>query len=150
VTAKHPCWPWRCQHGCFVRLAAMKQTSLDERTLKALLKDIVSQWPKERARDQEATLTTLRRYLADDFDPLDLLNYVQAVASVEEIQRSGDIARILFYDSDGTLQRAIFDVSDTEGLKLKSLAFQCPACFGTGINNGATCTLCDGSGWGAA
>jgi hypothetical protein len=30
------------------------------------------------------------------------------------------------------------------------LNFQCPVCFGTGVNTGQRCQMCGGAGWGVS
>jgi hypothetical protein len=59
-------------------------------------------------------------------------------------------ATIVFYDIGGWSQRAIFERSEPDEWKLRSLTFQCPACIGGAIIDEGTCILCDGSGWGVS
>jgi hypothetical protein len=87
--------------------------------------------------------------LTDDFDSMDLANRVAAVAELSRVEVNDDQAIVEFWDLDGIHQRAKFRRVEGEW-KLQSLSFQCPVCFGTGINDDVTCIGCDGLGWGAA
>jgi hypothetical protein len=62
----------------------MEQEHLDVHRLHSFLTEIVSHWPKGPAADKGAIPASLRGYLADGFNAIDLLNYVQAVASIED------------------------------------------------------------------
>jgi hypothetical protein len=126
----------------------MKREPLDASKYVFLLKAIVARWPK--TEDEEAaSLRSLGDDLANGFDVVDLSNHIGSVAKVNRIETRSDGVFIYFVDTDGYPQRAIFEVPQSDKPKLKSMQFECPACFGDGINDGATCILCDGVGWGA-
>jgi hypothetical protein len=118
--------------------------------LVSLLKRIIARWPKAETEEVGAARDSLREYLADGFDVIDLHNCVESVAAVEKTEMKLDGAIVYFYDPDEILQRAVFERQKSEGWKLKSLTFQCPVCFGTGENESAQCVMCGGSGWGAS
>lgn len=122
----------------------------DEFGLVALLKGIINRWPKTPDVDIAAARHSLGDDLADDFDPIDLLNPVRSIAGVEAIETTGRRITIRFRDSDWELQQAIFESSPVGKWQLKSLKFQCPVCFGTGVNDGEACTMCGSCGWGAS
>ena len=127
----------------------MSRKPQDVPDLLPLLKSIVERWPKTGAEDLQHIQRTLSKNLAAGFNQLDLQNRVSAVAGVREVNTTIDsVAVVDFYDVDGCLQRAIFELSAPAEWKLKSLRFQCPVCFGSGENDGAACSMCDGSGWG--
>ena len=115
-----------------------------------LLKNIVMRWPKTAGADLDAIRSGLGSDLADGFDAVDLLNTVDSVVNVEAIEATDRRATIWFSDTDRALQRAVFELSPSGKWQLESLKFQCPVCFGTGINDGEKCGMCGGSGWGAS
>jgi hypothetical protein len=128
----------------------MSRKHPDVSSLVPLLKSIIERWPKTGAESLQDVQNALRENLAAGFDPLDLHNRVTAVAELEEVDtRIDDRAMVDFYDVDRWPQRAIFELSTSGAWKLKSLKFQCPVCFGSGENDGATCSICGGSGWGS-
>jgi hypothetical protein len=122
----------------------------DRAALVAVLKSIVELWPKHASDDITSARSRLQAYLADGFDPMDLLNRVTSVARVRRIVPSSTNAVIYFYDVDEILQRAVFELAKPSKWRLASLKFQCPVCFGGGMNDDEKCIMCGGSGWGAS
>jgi hypothetical protein len=128
----------------------MPTRQLDISGLSLLLQDIVERWPKTGKEDLAEIRKALQRDLADDFDAVDLLNRIESVAEIENVELIDGGAAVYFYDVDGCLQRALFDLPQSDRWKLKSLKFQCPVCFGSGVNDDKECSICGGSGWGAS
>lgn len=112
------------------------------------LRNIVSLWPKTEIRLTSPS-SALKDLVTSDFDVLDLASTISGVAQISEVEVAADSTTIDFLDFDDTPYRAIFK-SQSGDWKLKALKFQCPVCFGTGINEGETCIGCSGIGWGAA
>jgi hypothetical protein len=114
------------------------------------LKQVVALWPTGTSRS-ETMLDKLRPYLAESFEVVDLLNSVGSIVGIRECEiTSQGEASIYFYDRTECRQRAMLERAESSGWKLKSLKFECPICFGIGENDGAICTMCGGSGWGAS
>lgn len=110
-----------------------------------LLEKIVSLWPKKDEEPDES----LRALLTDDFDEIDFLDEVEEVLRILKVEEPEDgVVDIDFQDKIGDPHRAHFLGGQTSPL-LQWLKFECPGCFGTGVNNNETCILCDGLGWGA-
>lgn len=128
----------------------MSTKNADASVILPLLRSIVELWPKTGTENLEAVQISLRDRLAGTFDTVDLLNHVGSMATIKEFHGGVGSVSVDFSDEDGSLQRAIFELSDTDEWKLRSLKFQCPVCFGTGTNQGRTCTICNGKGWGAS
>lgn len=115
------------------------------------LRSIIEVWPKAGHQKEVPSIpSSLSEHLATNFDTVDLRNSVEAVAVVKEVGASAHAATVYFYDTDGTLQRAELTVAEEGRWRLVSLKFQCPACFGTGTNDGDGCTICGGRGWGVS
>lgn len=114
------------------------------------LKHVVALWPS-RKEELPDTLDKLRPHLAEGFEAIDLLNRPKSVVDIEKVETTpqGGVT-IYFYDEAEYLQRAELELSESGGWGLRSLKFQCPICFGTGENDGTSCTMCGGSGWGAS
>ncbi|OYV78868.1 MAG: hypothetical protein B7Z73_19395 [Planctomycetia bacterium 21-64-5] len=116
-----------------------------------MLRDqIVGAWPKPGRDEPPDYRQRMASVLARDFDPVDFANRVAQVADVVGIWPTSDRVEVQFHDSDGCLQRAVFTPASGDAWVLQSLKFQCPACFGTGVNNGECCDMCGGAGWGVA
>lgn len=114
------------------------------------VKHVVALWPS-RTATIEGVPGTLRPYLAKGFETVDLHNSVELVANVDKVEAMPQGGAIVyFYDEANFLQRAVLERAGSGAWALRSLKFQCPICFGTGENYGATCTMCGGSGWGAS
>jgi hypothetical protein len=109
------------------------------------LNAIVRLWPKTGETVDER----LRIVLDERFDELDFLNQVNGVKRILRVRDAGvESVDVDFEDEEGFIHRARLVVKgDTIGLHW--LKFECPACFGAGVNNDGICTLCDGAGWGA-
>jgi hypothetical protein len=120
-----------------------------ENELLARLRQIVSHWPRT-GRKLTALPRPYREMFAKDFDEGDLLIPVFGLTEVNQIRLSERSGEIEFFDSDGGLQRAVFERDEHSEWRLRSLRFQCPACFGTGKTDEDTCNLCDGAGWGTS
>ena len=67
---------------------------------------------------------------------------------VANLKVQGKIVTIYFYDDNQHLHRAKFR-SNNHSYLLLSLTFECPICFGEGINCDEDCIICGGIGWGA-
>ena len=121
------------------------------RSCKRLLEEILSVWPvSDDAAERQEQIAKIRPYLASNFDDLDFLNKVYGIREIKKYAESGNEITVEFLDSTGDLNKAWFVRGSTEsGWRLRSLRFNCPACFGTGKNDSQTCTLCEGLGWGA-
>jgi hypothetical protein len=130
----------------FVR--SFSRNTRGEQALIVQLKSVVKLWPTERAQLSSLS-SALEGLLAPEFDRMDLLNGVSKVAKVRKVDITAEAGTVEFLDSEGCPQRAIFEKDARGEWRLHSLKFECPACFGAGVNNGATCTLCGGAGWGA-
>ncbi len=130
----------------------MKRAHEDVRDPIPLLNSIVKRWPKPKpgVNDIAAAHRLLQADLADGFDQLDFYNPVASVAEVESVEIAPGRATVFFHDENETLQRAVFGSYESEKWKLESLKFQCPVCFGSGVNDDSTCTICGGSGWGVS
>jgi hypothetical protein len=113
------------------------------------LLELLRYWPTPNGDDPSRSQVTLEPYLADDFDEADLLNKISAIGDLSSVSETDDRVSIEFSDIDGDLHRAVFRRSSSGDWSLSSLKFQCPICFGTGVNMENTCTGCGGSGWGA-
>jgi hypothetical protein len=113
------------------------------------LRSIVSLWPKKEVRLASPS-HALKDLLASDFDAIDLATTISGVAEISDVQIDTGSATIEFLDFDDTPHRAMFKQTQSGEWKLKALKFQCPVCFGTGINDGEKCVGCSGVGWGAA
>ena len=114
-----------------------------------LLRRILVNWPN--TWDEAASTRGERSacFLTDNFDEVDFANNVNSIVEVIAITESDTTIVIVFVGDDGCAHRAVFR-TDCDGLwHLESLKFQCPACFGTGDNNGTLCKMCGGVGWGA-
>jgi hypothetical protein len=121
-----------------------------ERACITQLHKIVSLWPTETHAAMDTVQPALRNMMTNDFDRTDLLNEIHGVKKILETLVSGDDAAIEFIDTESCHQKAVFKRIESGEWKLQSLKFQCPACFGSGINNESECKMCDGAGWGAA
>ncbi len=99
----------------------------------------------------EPRYETVKSYVTEDFDKTDLAAPVGNIKNIERIVSSEDNAILIdFIDSEGDRYRAKFVVqASSSGWRIESLKFECPGCFGVGINNDETCILCGGKGWGA-
>jgi len=128
----------------------MTNEHVDTDVCLVLLKDIIARWPKANDEDIETYRVALGSYLADSFEDVDLHNRIEAVASISSIERTNEGVQIDFYDVDECLQRAAFESLRESEWRLKSLKFQCPVCFGEGVNDGDECDMCGGTGWGAS
>lgn len=117
--------------------------------LLTLLRRIASKWPKS-GEDVDASHSSLKEYLADDFSRIDLYHGVNSIGAIQETDIEGKNATIYFHDADDVLQRAVFRKVQASEWKLVSLKFQCPICFGTGENEGDDCAMCGGIGWGVS
>lgn len=118
--------------------------------LELLVSRVLPIWPKPGDREAPEHAESLAPLLADDFDPVDLANRISDVAEVTQISLDADCVEIQFHDLDGCPQQAVFTRRGSDAWALRSLKFQCPACFGSGVNNGAGCEMCGGAGWGVA
>ena len=108
------------------------------------LRWIIERWPKKNSLPSSDLLGALTR----EFDAIDFLNEVHGLSKVQLIQSAQDRScAIIFEDKTGMLHRAVL-VADKGRLSLASLKFECPACFGSGVNDGEKCILCGGGGWG--
>jgi len=118
-----------------------------EEAILSRVRRIVALWPAHAVvlPDQ------LQDFVTHDFESVDLANRVSAVAELSRIEVTDEDAAVEFWDVDGTLQRAVLRRDMREGeWKLQSLKFQCPVCFGTGLNDDTKCVGCGGIGWGGA
>jgi hypothetical protein len=111
-----------------------------------LLREIARLWPRNEAGVEIASVKTR---LTDDFDRIQFLNPVRGdIKIIQAIECNGEAVGIHFLDRKGCLNRAVFRRVGASWL-LGKLEFQCPVCFGTGINDDIECFICGGSGWGA-
>lgn len=116
----------------------------------ALLEQIVRIWPKTDGSEPQDYRSQLMPLLADDFDAIDFIsNTIDRVSEVKDISMVEAKVSIEFYHSGGFLEKAVF-IKQHGDWRLQSLKFECPVCFGTGENDGETCTMCGGHGWGVA
>ena len=115
-----------------------------------LLKEIIDRWPKANDDDIERCRENWNSYLADGFEDVDLNKKIESVGRVGDIERADDRVLIEFYDTGGCLHRAVFHAFRGNQWRLMSLKFQCPVCFGEGVNDGDQCDICGGTGWGAS
>ena len=119
-------------------------TGLPKEEYLNLLDKIVRLWPKKG----EEVSPALQKLIAHDFDKQDFLSEVRGIRIILQVDEpdTGGV-NVDFQDETGYEHRAHFTAGETGSLQW--LKFQCPGCFGTGINNEEVCTLCDGLGWGA-
>jgi hypothetical protein len=110
---------------------------------------VVANWPSSSHAVDGALLSNINAHLAAGFDPLDLNIHLNGFSNVVSVKKMQDKIYVIFNDYDGYPHRASLVYKNSSVLKLKALKFQCPACFGNGVNMGQICTLCGGSGWGA-
>jgi DnaJ-class molecular chaperone len=115
-----------------------------------LLRQIVAIWPHGNDEQVQGCQAKLGAYLDEDFDPVDLQNRIDSIASIERVERTSSGAEIQFHDADGCLQRGSFVLYQGTTWHLRSMKFQCPVCFGDGVNDDRTCSMCGGTGWGAS
>ena len=113
-----------------------------------LLNEILSWWPKRGDDEVRGRQRLYDQYLAADFDESDFYNYVGSVVAVTKVDVADNFVTIVFSDSDNSIQRAILELPRTGVWRLRSMKFQCPVCFGDGVNDGASCVMCGGTGLG--
>ena len=115
----------------------------------SLLKKVIS---ISQTNESSATVdrsTQIAPHISLDFDKVDFCNKIDGVTDIESIVETYDRIQFVFHDGDAYPHRAVFQ-KDCEGnWKLHSLKFQCPVCFGTGVNDANECSICNGKGWGA-
>jgi hypothetical protein len=128
----------------------MTSTEEQSRQCVALLRRVVSLWPKPEPEGPSAESLELSALLASDFDRSDLSNRVEGVSSIESVVVEPGTACVIFEDDAGYPHRAKMTLSQESKWLLLELKFQCPACFGDGVNNGQRCTICGGEGWGTS
>ncbi len=128
----------------------MNDERLDIESCVVFLKEIIDRWPKANDDEIENHREVLCSYLADGFEDGDLHNKIEKVAKIAAIEKTTQGVRIDFCDLDGYPQRAELHVLPGNELRLRSLKFQCPVCFGEGVNDGDHCGMCGGTGWGAS
>ena len=115
-----------------------------------LLYHVIQLWPNPGAPQDLDCSKQLEDFLSPRFKRLDLLTQIDSIQEILSVNKEGDNTSITFNDSEGCLHRAVFHKMVDRCWLLKSLEFQCPGCFGEGINNGELCTLCGGKGWGVS
>jgi hypothetical protein len=85
-----------------------------------------------------------------EFKVEDLANRVSKIESIEDVQVGPDAVYVQFQDADGYTYRASMVLAASSDWRLTAMEFQCPICFGDGVNDGETCTMCGGKGWGVS
>jgi hypothetical protein len=122
----------------------------DIRYCKSLLTEILLIWPKLNRSEPEKFRIILNSRLTSDFDESEFLNRLIGIGAWEDSQYAQDRDEVVlrFVDTGGYPQRAIFKRECGYDWLLKSLAFLCPVCFGTGEYNDIICEFCNGVGWG--
>lgn len=124
--------------------------TLDEVTCLALLGAAIARLQSCEHLSTDARYAAIRPYVTDRFDPLDVCILVPAIKAIEQITVQKDTLLIDFVDAQGDCQRAQFSKQSPQGCwGMESLKFECPICFGDGMNDGKTCLGCSGNGWGA-
>jgi len=130
--------------------------SSDEEYCKEALNQIVDLWPKSRngaviVGSPPIVSEQLRPLLANEFNPGELAIAFPGPALILAVNHAGAETVIDVHDATNYPWRARFvNVHENaSGWRLASLAPLCPVCFGTGTNEGETCVICYGKGWGA-
>jgi hypothetical protein len=116
----------------------------------AILRQIVAIWPKPDGTEPVNYREELAPVLTSDFDQVDFVNKIQEVAEIARVSERPNNVEVQFYDVDGYLHKAVFVLEHGIAWRLQSLRFQCPVCFGSGVNDGERCEICRGTGWGAS
>jgi len=115
-----------------------------------VLKAAVKNWPLTESEKRYPQDSAIAEFISPDFDPIEFASDVDDVSSILSIDGSDEHKVVVFDDVNGFRYRAIVDYNLKSGWRLRSVKFQCPVCFGDGVNEGGACTMCGGSGWGVS
>ena len=114
------------------------------------LREVLRRWPDfSKLTTFKERLEELRPLLAADFRESDLGVVVEGIEEILNVSESEDVLTIDFEGAGGGPYRAVF-ISENGNWLLRSLTFQCQACFGSGQDEAGPCKMCAGSGWGVA
>jgi hypothetical protein len=113
------------------------------------LQEVVAYWPKPGTASSQTPPPALQRLLAPGFESVDLLNQIAGIEEVVGVSEDAEGVSLQFRDTEDCTQQATFILDKSRDWKLRSLKFQCPICFGSGLNDKKKCPMCGGTGWGA-
>ena len=113
------------------------------------LKQVLEIWPKTNLTLDEVKLNhrKMERFLTTEFDYKEMLSPIVGYSEVDSTKIKNEFVTIDFYDCSNDLHRAKFKIMGSQCF-LVSLTFECPICFGQGVNDDNECTMCGGLGWG--
>lgn len=121
----------------------------DETTCLTLLRSVIAKLKPFARSLADSKYIVISSYVTDQFDPLDLVVDVGEIKVIEQVESEKEVISIDFIDVGDCRQRAKFAKRITDGSwGMESLKFECPVCFGEGVNDGEACPVCHGEGWG--
>ena len=113
------------------------------------VKSLLLSWPKKNNANIECVMKSMSNSLSQNFDESDLLIGISGIGEVvNTILLSESMVIVEFNDTEGYLYRAKVIKDSSNKMLLEYVKFQCPSCFGSGINDGDECYICGGVGWG--
>lgn len=115
-----------------------------------LLEKAIHNWPRMSIELEEAKAfkNQISNYLTDSFSEHDLLCPIQPYSKVLKSYSVDALLILEFIDVDAERYKATFEKIENKW-GISNITFECPVCFGEGINNGESCPVCEGIGWGA-
>jgi hypothetical protein len=130
-------------------MSVNEKASQDSQDGIEVLRSAVSLWPKLVAKESPRVDAKLSALLTSNFDKEDFQNSITRLSRIVKVDENLGSRNIVFEDVDGSLYRASLVKDSNSEWRVDSLKFECPICFGEGLNDGATCLMCGGVGWGA-
>jgi len=124
----------------------------DESTCLTLLNLIIGKLQPYEKSSLEEKYQEVRHFLTEDFDKTDFFSLPKEIQTLENIsseQKEGIFVYFLDSKNEQRYLAKFVAPAPRNDWKMSSLIYGCPCCFGEGVNNGETCILCGGSGWGS-